>query len=98
MTVAEADQVERARDILARVAIGEVDVDRGSRELLAPISGGAATLMHALRELDDAGIAIGDVGLRRPTLDDVFLTLTGHHTGHDDGDDTSDENTAGSAA
>ena len=32
-----------------------------------------------LRAIEDAGIAVYDVGLRRPTLDDVFLTLTGHH-------------------
>jgi ABC-2 type transport system ATP-binding protein len=35
-------------------------------------------LVAALRELDSAGIAVQDVGLRRPTLDDVFLSLTGH--------------------
>jgi ABC-2 type transport system ATP-binding protein len=44
----------------------------------APVEDGASTLMAALRRLDEAGIAITDVGLRRPTLDDVFLTLTGH--------------------
>ena len=36
--------------------------------------------MQALRDLDAAGIGVQDVGLRRPTLDDVFLTLTGHDT------------------
>ena len=34
--------------------------------------------MQVLRELDSQGIGLSDVGLRRPTLDDVFLTLTGH--------------------
>ena len=38
----------------------------------------ATTLAAALNALHDRGIALGDVGLRRPTLDDVFLTLTGH--------------------
>jgi len=42
-----------------------------------PVSGGAAVLTDALRRLDGAGVEIDDVGLRRPTLDDVFLTLTG---------------------
>jgi ABC-2 type transport system ATP-binding protein len=43
-----------------------------------PVDGGAAVLVAAIRELDAAGIAVQDVGLRRPTLDDVFLSLTGH--------------------
>ena len=36
------------------------------------------SLIQALRALDDKGITLTDAGLRRPTLDDVFLTLTGH--------------------
>ena len=44
-----------------------------------PASGGGATvLVQVVRDLDEAGIAIDDIGLRRPTLDDVFLALTGH--------------------
>ena len=43
-----------------------------------PIEGGARTLTHALRSLDSDGVGVHDVGLRKPTLDDVFLTLTGH--------------------
>ena len=45
-----------------------------------PVSGGAAVLTDALRRLDAAHIVLDDVGLRRPTLDDVFLSLTGHPT------------------
>jgi ABC-2 type transport system ATP-binding protein len=45
-----------------------------------PVSGGAAVLTDALRLLDAARITLDDVGLRRPTLDDVFLALTGHVT------------------
>jgi ABC-2 type transport system ATP-binding protein len=40
--------------------------------------GGAARLVQVVRDFDDAGIGIDDIGLRRPTLDDVFLSLTGH--------------------
>ena len=43
-----------------------------------PTSRGAAALTQVVRELDEAGIRIDDIGLRRPTLDDVFLSLTGH--------------------
>jgi ABC-2 type transport system ATP-binding protein len=87
VTVTHDDQLDAARQIVGRLAVGDIDDDAHNRELLVPISRGAATLMTALRELDDAQIAIGDVGLRRPTLDDVFLTLTGRHAGN--GDDAS---------
>ena len=43
-----------------------------------PVFGGVAVLRETLKQLDDEGIAVDDAGLRRPTLDDVFLTLTGH--------------------
>jgi ABC-2 type transport system ATP-binding protein len=77
IVVAHDDDLERARVVLADVAIGEVQRDERGRSLNAPVSGGAADLMQALRSLDAAGIEVLDVGLRRPTLDDVFLSLTG---------------------
>lgn len=46
--------------------------------LTVPVSGGAKLLAEVIRELDARGIEIDDIGLRRPTLDDVFLSLTGH--------------------
>ncbi|WP_040495040.1 daunorubicin resistance protein DrrA family ABC transporter ATP-binding protein [Ilumatobacter nonamiensis] len=84
VSIDDADQLGRARAVLERVAVGDVEVDAPVRRLLAPISGGAGTLTTALRALDDAGIAISDVGLRRPTLDDVFLTLTGRRAEHEE--------------
>jgi ABC-2 type transport system ATP-binding protein len=71
-----------ARRVLAEVAAGEVQVDEQSRQLVAPVRGGAGDLSRALRTLDDEGVTLQDVGLRRPTLDDVFLTLTGHGAGN----------------
>jgi ABC-2 type transport system ATP-binding protein len=53
-------------------------VDHHGRSLHLPVSGGASVLTDALRRLDAAQIVLDDVGLRRPTLDDVFLSLTGH--------------------
>jgi ABC-2 type transport system ATP-binding protein len=41
-------------------------------------SDGPAILTQSVPRLDDAGIALADIGLRRPTLDDVFMALTGH--------------------
>jgi ABC-2 type transport system ATP-binding protein len=78
VTVATPAEVQKASDVLATLACGEVSVDHHSRTLVAPITGGAPVLTEALRGLDANGVAVHDVGLRRPTLDDVFLTLTGH--------------------
>lgn len=47
------------------------------RDVSLPVSTGASALMEALRRLDEKGLEVHDVALRRPTLDDVFLTLTG---------------------
>ena len=77
------DALQRAQRLLARFAVGEQQVDRRARSLIMPVEGGPGVLAQALRELDRAQIAVQDVGLRRPTLDDVFLTLTGHATEDD---------------
>ncbi len=53
-------------------------VDERARRITVPARGGTARLMVILRDLEAAGIALDDIGLRRPTLDDVFLKLTGH--------------------
>ena len=78
VTVAERGHLDAARGILERHAVGEVQVDDHGHALTAPVTGGAPVLTQALRELDQGGVAVSDVGLRRPTLDDVFLALTGH--------------------
>ena len=78
VVVAKRDDIESAQAVLERTATGAVLVDDHTRRLTAPVRGGAEVLMAALRELDAAGVAVLDVALRRPTLDDVFLTLTGH--------------------
>jgi ABC-2 type transport system ATP-binding protein len=78
VTVAEGADVTDAVRALDRFAVGDIHVDRRTRTATAPIVGGASTLMDALRALDSDGVRVSDVGLRRPTLDDVFLALTGH--------------------
>jgi ABC-2 type transport system ATP-binding protein len=81
ITVTSLDAVGRAREILARISGADGQLQQRSRTLAAPVSGGPPVFREVLRALDEAGIAVYDVGLRRPTLDDVFLTLTGHTTG-----------------
>ena len=77
LTVADETTLERTAALLEPLGVGKATLEPGRRSLLMPVTGGARTLTEALRVLDDAGIALDDVGLRRPTLDDVFLTLTG---------------------
>ena len=78
VVVHSPDRIEQARGLLASDGDGEVEVDLHTRRLTVPASGGAQQLVQVVRDLDAASIAIDDIGLRRPTLDDVFLTLTGH--------------------
>ncbi|WP_456826705.1 ATP-binding cassette domain-containing protein [Cellulomonas sp. P5_E12] len=90
LTVRDPARLLDARDLLEPLGVGKAGLDEGRRTLLMPISGGAQVLTEALRVLDNAGIGIDDVGLRRPTLDDVFLSLTGR-SAELDGEDTAGE-------
>jgi ABC-2 type transport system ATP-binding protein len=81
--------VDEAELVLARFAVGDLSVD--GRSLAAPVAGGARTLTEALRSFDVAGIELQDVGLRRPTLDDVFLAITGRAVEHDSGSTTDND-------
>jgi ABC-2 type transport system ATP-binding protein len=78
LTVNDAAGVETARRVLAPLAVGDVQVDAGALQITVPVTKGAASLADALGRLAREGVTVRDVGLRRPTLDDVFLQLTGH--------------------
>lgn len=78
LVVSEGSDLETAQRVLTSIASGPVLVDDVARSLVAPVATGSAAIVSAVRQLDDARIDIADIGLRRPTLDDVFLTLTGH--------------------
>ncbi|MEX1207442.1 MAG: ATP-binding cassette domain-containing protein [Acidimicrobiia bacterium] len=78
VVVDSVEAVERARLVLSRFSEGDLQTDERTRTIVAPISGGASVFTQALRALDEEGLDLHDVSLRRPTLDDVFLTLTGH--------------------
>jgi ABC-2 type transport system ATP-binding protein len=75
--LADQKDVAATRSLMAELAGGPVEADELGRRIVAPVTGGAGVLMEALRRLDAGGIAVLDVALRRPTLDDVFLSLTG---------------------
>ncbi|MEV7446595.1 ATP-binding cassette domain-containing protein [Streptomyces sp. NPDC091204] len=78
VVVHERDHMATAREVLAGFGKGETTVEEHTRKLTVPVSGGAKLLAEVIRELDGRGIEIDDIGLRRPTLDDVFISLTGH--------------------
>jgi ABC-2 type transport system ATP-binding protein len=73
----------RAEEILNRGSDGQCVVDTKLRRLTVPTSQGSKGLVLVIRDLDEAEIGIDDIALRRPTLDDVFLELTGHHAEED---------------
>lgn len=78
VTVGRADQFAAARECLTAYAVSEIQVDEPSLRLKIPIAGGTPVLTRALNDLEARGIELVDAGQRRPTLDDVFLALTGH--------------------
>ncbi|ATL64883.1 ATP-binding cassette domain-containing protein [Nocardia terpenica] len=78
LTVDHADSLETARRALAGLAVGEMHLEPGLRRITVPVSDGSQALIDAIGLLGNHNVKIHDVGLRRPSLDDVFLTLTGH--------------------
>jgi ABC-2 type transport system ATP-binding protein len=78
LTVGTHDDVLVARRALARLASGEPQAE--AFRLTVPVTHGAKALTEALALLAAEGVEVRDVGVRRPTLDDVFLSLTGHQT------------------
>jgi ABC-2 type transport system ATP-binding protein len=82
VVVHDPEETYRALELLtSALDITDPDattMDKHSRRITVPAPGGSSSLVDVIRTLDGAGIRIADIGLRRPTLDDVFLTLTGH--------------------
>jgi ABC-2 type transport system ATP-binding protein len=78
LTVGRAGDLAVVAERLRPLAVDVPRLDEQTRRLSVPVSGGVDSLTEALRRLDGSGAEILDVGLRRPDLDDVFLTLTGH--------------------
>ena len=77
VAVADAARVGAAGQILYRVTGSSPRLDAGGRRLSAIAPAGPAALAAVIGCLEDAGVGVDEIGLRRPTLDEVFLTLTG---------------------
>ncbi|MFI7192545.1 ATP-binding cassette domain-containing protein [Nocardia nova] len=78
LTVEHVDALAVAQQALAGLAVGDIHVEPGLRRLTIPVDDGSQALVDTIERLSAHRVRIQDVGLRRPSLDDVFLTLTGH--------------------
>ncbi|TQL95823.1 ABC-2 type transport system ATP-binding protein [Actinoallomurus bryophytorum] len=78
LVVADRSEVPKAVAALAPLATAEPVVDEDTHVVTVQVSGGTRALADVVRELDSAGVVAQDLALRRPTLDEVFLSLTGH--------------------
>lgn len=78
LVVHDVNELGRAQEVLSPLSSGDLLADDSIRRVLVPVSTGSQAIVEAVRKLDEANIAIDDIALRRPTLDDVFLSLTGH--------------------
>ena len=76
--VVEQEHLSATARIVEKISGSKVAIDEGLRRISAPVSTGATALIEALRAFDSEGIHPLDIGLKRPSLDDVFLALTGH--------------------
>ena len=81
VVVANDEEVPVASEIVRRVCNAEPEIEEDARRISAPVGNRVAALTEVVRALDAEGLSAEDIGLRRPTLDDVFLRLTGHRVG-----------------
>ncbi len=90
----EASDIDSVARILADVAGTDVSVDRDARLVTVPVPD-PGLLRTASRRLDEDGVTVAELALRRPSLDEVFLALTGHPA---DGEREAGDETEGSTA
>jgi ABC-2 type transport system ATP-binding protein len=79
VAVADASRLDGVGAILQRVTANTPRLDHTGRRASVPTAGGTGQLAAVLRGLDEASITVDEIGVRRPTLDEVFLKLTGNH-------------------
>ncbi len=80
VVVHDAADLAPAAAALARVSGADAETDPDARRVSAPVRDRVAALTDAAHALRESGVAVEDIALRRPTLDEVFLHLTGHRT------------------
>ena len=87
VTIGAARDLERAGRTLERLGTGSAQINHDLRQVSVGITQRPGLLPAVVRDLDDAGIEVDDLAVERPTLDDVFLALTGHAAEEDSGED-----------
>jgi daunorubicin resistance ABC transporter ATP-binding subunit len=91
VTVGTDAQVDAALRALEGLSTDAPQLDRGLRRIRVAVRGGADSLIDAAKRLDAAGISVDDLAIHRPSLDDVFLALTGHVAETESDTDSADE-------
>ncbi|MET0818504.1 MAG: ATP-binding cassette domain-containing protein [Solirubrobacteraceae bacterium] len=91
LTLADRDDAERAAAVIAEMALDRPVIEDGV--VHATMRQRSGTIAEAVRRLDEADVGVDDIEMSRPTLDDVFITLTGHSAedADDDDDDAAEE-------
>jgi ABC-2 type transport system ATP-binding protein len=98
MVVHSRADLAAAKAILAEVSSTEPVTDEQTRRVSAAVTGGVEALERVLHHLRLREVPVLDVGLRHPTLDDVFLALTGHSVAESEAGRGDDEGAAGAQA
>ena len=78
VVLVDGEQIDRAGALLEPLSVGQIELDHRTRKIVCPSRGGSKKVIAAAQILDDHEIEVEDIALRRPSLDDVFLKLTGH--------------------
>lgn len=88
ITIEDPTRLGEATDILTRLASGPAETNEHTRTITVPIDQGTAALIDAVAHFRTAKLRLQDIGIRRPTLDDAFLALTGHRAEADPATET----------
>lgn len=80
LTLPDGTDLDEAARLLTDISTGTVTTDRQRRRVSLPARGESGAVTRVVQALDSGGILVDEITMRRPALDDVFMTLTGHHT------------------
>lgn len=80
IVVDHVSELVRTAELINGIGSAPATIEEVTKTVLLPVSGGSKAIVDVVRKLDENNIVIADIALRRPTLDDVFLSLTGHVT------------------
>ena len=80
IVVDRVSDLAKTAELINGIGSASATIEEVTKTVLLPVSGGSKAIVDVVRKLDENNIVIADIALRRPTLDDVFLSLTGHVT------------------